>query len=76
MLIEVPDARQVKNRLHLDPKPAESTWEQELERLSELGAREAADRRCPDRSGWVGLADPEGNEFCILRSDAERAASA
>ncbi len=76
LFIQVPDAKQVKNRLHLDLKPAESTREQELERLSGLGAREVADRRRPDGSGWVVLADPEGNEFCILRSDAERAASA
>ena len=40
----------------------------ELVRLLELG-----DLRRPDGSGWVVLADPEGNEFCILRNDAERA---
>lgn len=33
------------------------------------------DRRRPDGPGWVVLADPEGNEFCILRSEAEIAAS-
>ncbi len=75
LFIQVPDAKQVKNRLHLDLKPAESTRERELERLLGLGAREVADRRRPDGSGWVVLADPEGNEFCILRSDAERAGS-
>jgi catechol 2,3-dioxygenase-like lactoylglutathione lyase family enzyme len=75
LFIEVPDAKQVKNRLHLDLKPAEGTREEELERLLGLGARAVADRRRPDGSGWVVLADPEGNEFGILRSDAERAAS-
>ncbi len=75
LFIQVPDAKQVKNRLHLDLKPAESTREEELERLLGLEARVVADRRRPDGSGWVVLADPEGNEFCILRSDAERAAS-
>ncbi len=76
LFIEVPDGKQVKNRLHLDLKPAlRATRELELERLLSLGAREVADRRRPDGSGWVVLADPEGNEFCILRSDAERAAS-
>ncbi len=75
LFIEVPDPKQVKNRLHLDLKPAEGTREGELERLLGLGARAVADRRRPDGSGWVVLADPEGNEFCILRSDAERAAS-
>ena len=75
LFIEVPDAKQVKNRLHLDLKPAVGTREEELERLLGLGARAVADRRRPDGSGWVVLADPEGNEFCILRSDAERGAS-
>jgi hypothetical protein len=75
LFIEVPDAKQVKNRVHLDVKPAENTRDQELERLLQLGARQVADHRRPDGSGWVTLADPEGNEFCILRSDAERATS-
>ena len=73
LFIEVPDAKQVKNRVHLDLKPAEGTRDQELERLLALGARKVADLRRPDGTGWVVLADPEGNEFCILRSDAERA---
>jgi len=71
--IEVPDAKQVKNRLHLDLVPAEGTRDEELARLLGLGARTVKDRRRPDGSGWVVFADPEGNEFCILRSDAERA---
>jgi len=75
LFIEVSDAKQVKNRVHLDLKPAQGTRDQELERLLGLGAREVADRRRADGSGWVVLADPEGNEFCILRGDAERAAS-
>ncbi len=75
LFLEVPDPKQVKNRVHLDLKPAQGTREQELERLLGLGARTVADRRQADGSGWVVLADPEGNEFCILRSDAERAAS-
>jgi hypothetical protein len=37
-----------------------------------LGATPLDDRRRPDGTGWLVLADPEGNEFCILRSDAER----
>ena len=75
LFIEVPDAKQVKNRVHLDLRPADGTREQELERLLQLGARQAVDRRRPDGSGWVVLADQEGNEFCILQSDAERATS-
>ena len=33
-----------------------------------LGATQVADRRRSDGSGWVTLADPEGNEFCVLRT--------
>ncbi|MFT2817685.1 VOC family protein [Leifsonia sp. A12D58] len=72
LFIEVPDTKQIKNRVHLDLKPADGIRDQELARLLTLGAREIADRRLPDGTGWVVLADPEGNEFCILRSDAER----
>ncbi|ETK35983.1 VOC family protein [Microbispora sp. ATCC PTA-5024] len=39
--------------------------------LFALGATQVDDRRNPDGTGWVVLADPEGNEFCILRSQAE-----
>ncbi len=76
LFIEVPDAKQLKNRVHLDLRPVEGTRDAELERLLRLGARAVEDRRRPDGSGWVVLADPEGNEFCILRSDAEVAAGA
>jgi len=76
LFIEVPDAKQLKNRVHLDLRPVDGTREAELERLLGLGARAVEDRRRPDGSGWVVLADPEGNEFCILRSDAEVAAGA
>lgn len=72
LFIRVADAKQVKNRVHLDLQPAQGTRDQELERLLGLGARAVDDRRLPDGTGWVVLADPEGNEFCILRSDAER----
>jgi catechol 2,3-dioxygenase-like lactoylglutathione lyase family enzyme len=75
LFIEVPDVKTVKNRLHLDLVPVEGTRDQELVRLLGLGARVVDDLRRPDGAGWVVLADPEGNEFCILRSDAERAAA-
>jgi Glyoxalase-like domain len=38
-----------------------------VERALGLGATIVADHRRPDRAGWVTLADPEGNEFCIER---------
>jgi predicted enzyme related to lactoylglutathione lyase len=44
----------------------------EVDRLLDMGATMVADRRKPDGRGWAVLADPEGNEFCVLRSDAER----
>ncbi|NQX11354.1 VOC family protein [Microbacteriaceae bacterium VKM Ac-2855] len=76
LFIEVPEAKQLKNRLHLDLKPRPGTTrDEEVERVLSLGATAIHDLRRPDGSGWVVLADPEGNEFCILRSDAERAAA-
>lgn len=71
LFIDVPDTKTVKNRLHLDLRPVTGTRDEELARLLDLGATEVADRRLPDGRGWVVLADPEGNEFCILRSQAE-----
>ena len=75
LFIQVPEPKQVKNRIHFDLSPRGGSRDEELERLIGLGATPVADRRHPDGTGWVVLADPEGNEFCILRSDAERAAS-
>ncbi len=75
LFIEVPDRKQVKNRVHLDLRPREGSRDEELARLLTLGATEVADRRNDDGTGWVVLADPEDNEFCILRSEAEVAAT-
>jgi predicted enzyme related to lactoylglutathione lyase len=63
-----------KNRLHLDLAPDDRTRDEEVDRVLGLGASLVADRRNADGSGWVVLADPEGNEFCVERSDAEREA--
>ncbi|SDE07130.1 VOC family protein [Streptomyces prasinopilosus] len=70
---QVPEAKTIKNRIHLCLRP-ETSREQEVERLLGLGATLVADHRNPDGSGWAILADPEGNEFCVLRSDSDRAA--
>ena len=72
LFIEVPDTKSVKNRLHLDLAPTDATRDEEVARLRTLGAGQLADLRRPDGTGWVVLTDPEGNEFCVLRSDAER----
>ncbi|MCI4062229.1 VOC family protein [Micromonospora sp. R77] len=67
----VPEPKRGKNRVHVCLRP-DVLRDQEVERLRALGATVVADHRNPDGSGWVVLADPEGNEFCVLRSDAER----
>ena len=71
LFIEVPEAKQGKNRIHFDLRPAEGTREEELARLIDHGAKPIDDLRNSDGTGWVVLADPEGNEFCILRSLGE-----
>jgi Glyoxalase-like domain len=71
LFIEVPEAKQIKNRLHFDLRPTDATRDEEVARLLSLGATEVADHRGPDGSGWVTLADPEGNEFDVLRRDSE-----
>ena len=68
---QVPEAKSVKNRVHVDLIP-DTTREAEVARLIGLGATHVADHIRPDGSGWVVLADPEGNEFCVERSRAER----
>lgn len=70
----VPEPKTAKNRIHLCLRP-ETRREEEVERLLGLGAAFVADHRNPDGTGWAILADPEGNEFCVLRSAAERAAA-
>ncbi|QIX27841.1 VOC family protein [Nocardioides sp. JQ2195] len=77
LFIEVPDEKQVKNRLHFDLRPSDRSRDEEVARLLENGATQVDDQRNirGDGTGWVVLADPEGNEFCILRSESELAAS-
>ena len=62
LFVTVPEAKAGKNRLHLDFRPADQ--DAEVERLVALGARRA-DVGQRDVN-WVVLADPEGNEFCVL----------
>ncbi|MEU4603752.1 VOC family protein [Kribbella sp. NPDC023972] len=61
----VPERKQVKNRLHLDVRADGVSTEQELQRLLDLGATHV-DLGQPDDATWTVLADPEGNEFCLL----------
>ena len=73
LFLQVPEGKTGKNRLHFDLRPTDRTREEEAERLIAAGATLVADRRGihGPGSGWFVLADPEGNEFCVLRSDAE-----
>ena len=71
LFIEVPDAKQVRNRVHFDLRPTERSRDDEVEHVGGLGATFVQDCRTEDGRGWVVMADPEGNEFCILRSQAE-----
>ena len=73
--IEVDHVREPDGRVHLDLAPVDRRRDDEVERILALGAAEIADRRNPDGTGWMVLADPEGNHFCILRSDYERTAA-
>jgi predicted enzyme related to lactoylglutathione lyase len=73
LFIEVPERKSVKNRLHLDLRPRTDLRDTEIERVIAHGATVVADQRGKygPGTGWVVLADPEGNEFCILRSQGE-----
>ncbi|MGG7576132.1 VOC family protein [Streptomyces sirii] len=73
LFITVPEAKTVKNRLHVDLQPQDRSRDEEVERILALGATVVGDHRNPDGTGWVTMADPEGNEFCVERSAAERA---
>jgi hypothetical protein len=66
LFVAVPETKQIKNRLHLDFRPDDR--DAEVERLLSLGATRV-DVGQGD-SSWVVLADPEGNEFCVLSSRA------
>ena len=60
------DSKVTKNRLHLDLAPGPDGREAEVDRIVALGARRVEIGQTGEES-WTVLADPEGNEFCILR---------
>jgi hypothetical protein len=74
LFIPVPEGKITKNRVHLDLLPTERTRDEEVTRLLAIGAMLVEDHRKADGAGWVVLADPEGNEFCVERSLQERMA--
>jgi catechol 2,3-dioxygenase-like lactoylglutathione lyase family enzyme len=76
LFIEVPDAELPAKRIHFDVAPRTGTRDDEVERLLAHGAVQVADHRDVHGpgTGWVTLADPEGNQLCVIRNADERAA--
>ena len=65
LFLKVPEPKTVKNRMHICLRPTDRSRDDEVDRILGLGATMADDRRDGDK-GWAVLADPEGNEFCVL----------
>jgi hypothetical protein len=65
LFLKVPDTKEVKNRLHIDLRPEDQAAA--VERLEGLGARRANVGQGSDVT-WIVMADPHGNEFCVLRA--------
>jgi predicted enzyme related to lactoylglutathione lyase len=65
LFLKVPEGKTVKNRLHIDLRPEDR--DAEVRRIEALGARRVSVGQGPEVT-WVVLADPEGNEFCVLRA--------
>jgi predicted enzyme related to lactoylglutathione lyase len=63
IFVPVPESKTVKNRLHIDLNP--DNQDAEVARLLALGAKRI-DVGQSDEVTWVVMADPEGNEFCVL----------
>ena len=74
LLLRTPDPKTSKNRLHIDVNPTDRDQDAEVERILALGATRA-DIGQGDRT-WVVMADPEGNEFCVLGTTVEPHATA
>jgi predicted enzyme related to lactoylglutathione lyase len=71
LLQQVPEAKTVKNRMHLDIEAADI--ETEAGRLEALGARRVRDDHMHEHgSAWILMTDPEGNEFCVCDGGAPR----
>ena len=67
LFIKVPDQKSSKNRVHLDLRPTNQL--EEVERLEKIGAtRIEIGQSSYSETTWIVMADPEGNEFCILKA--------
>lgn len=75
LFLKVSDDKVVKNRLHLDLRPDDK--DAEVARLKAIGAVEVEIGQSDDPdTTWVVLADPEGNEFCVLEPPASPSTTA
>jgi predicted enzyme related to lactoylglutathione lyase len=74
VFVPVPEAKAVKNRIHLDVSPVGCDRDEEVARLVALGASRVDVGQ--GEQPWVVLADPEGNEFCVLGRRADVAPTA
>jgi catechol-2,3-dioxygenase len=70
LFLRNPDRKQQKLRLHIDVTATDRDQEAELDRLLAIGATQVDISQGPDVS-WHVLADPEGNEFCLLSGRAD-----
>ena len=66
LFIVVPEGKTVKNRIHIDVSPRDREQDEEVARIEALGARRIDIGQ--GEASWVVMADPEGNEFCVLRT--------
>ena len=67
IFVPVPEGKTAKNRLHIDLAPSlDAGQEAEVRRLEALGAKRVDVGQDPEKVSWVVMADPEGNEFCVL----------
>ncbi|MBY8870465.1 VOC family protein [Micromonospora sp. PLK6-60] len=73
LFLRVPEAKTLKNRVHLDLEP-DQPRDAEVDRIAALGATVVDDQRTPNGRGWMVFADPAGNEFCVEISGAEKEA--
>jgi catechol 2,3-dioxygenase-like lactoylglutathione lyase family enzyme len=65
----VPEEKILKNRVHIDLTPIDCSQEEEVQRLVELGAHRIDIGQLG--TSWIVMADPEGNEFCVMQSILE-----
>ena len=67
LFLKTPDVRLGKNRLHLDLRPSDQMAE--VSRIESLGGvRIEIGQSADPETTWVVMADPEGNEFCVLKA--------